>query len=179
MSSSSLTPLTSLRVSQYQIPKFNFYPNTSIQHRPLLIYHECFPNPSPSAIESHLLSRGVVVPQWRYTMYKVSHFHSTTHEVLCIVSGRAKLCFGGEENPGRVEIVAGQGDVFIVPAGVAHRLLEETESSFLMVGSYPVGKDWDMCYGKADEKDKIKKIKDLEWFNTDPIYGSEGPVLHV
>ncbi|KAI6038647.1 RmlC-like cupin domain-containing protein [Pisolithus marmoratus] len=175
----SPTPLTSLRVSQYQIPKFNFYPNTSIQHRPLLIYHECFSNPSPPAIESYLLSKGVVVPQWRYTMYNVSHFHSTTHEVLCIVSGRAKLCFGGEEDPERVETIVGQGDVVIVPAGVAHKLLEELDGDFLMVGSYPVGKDWDMCYGRPDEQDKIQKIKDLGWFSRDPIYGSEGPVLHV
>lgn len=112
-------------------------------------------------------------------MYNVSHFHSTSHEVLCIASGRAKLCFGGEENPGRVETVVGQGDVVVVPAGVAHRLLEDLERDFLMLGSYPTGKDWDMCYGTADEEDKIQKIEDLEWFSADPVYGSEGPVLHV
>lgn len=112
-------------------------------------------------------------------MYNVSHFHSTSHEVLCIVSGRAKLCFGGEENPGRVETVVGQGVVVVVPAGVAHRLLEELEKDFLMVGSYPIGKDWDMCYGTAQEEDKIQKIKDMEWFSADPVYGSEGPALHV
>lgn len=64
----------------------------------------------------------VVVPQWQYTMYQQSHFHSTTHEVLSVVAGQARLCFGGEENPERVETVVNVGNVMIVPAGVAHRL---------------------------------------------------------
>ena len=176
----SLTPLSSLRVSRHQIPTFNRFPNTSLQHRPLLIYHGCFsPPPTPGIIESHLRSTGVVVPQWRYTMYSVSHFHSTTHEVLCVASGRAKLCFGGEENPKKVEAVIEKGDVIVIPAGVAHRLLRDFEGGFLMVGSYPVGTSWDMCYGKAGEEDRVEKINDVGWFERDPIYGDDGPALHV
>lgn len=109
-------------------------------------------------------------------MYSTSHFHSNTHEVLSISDGSAKLCFGGEENPGRVEPVVMKGDVVVVPAGVAHRLLED-KGDFNMVGSYPDGKSWDMCFGKEAEAEKAKKIKDLGWFTQDPIYGSEGPVL--
>jgi len=109
-------------------------------------------------------------------MYSETHFHSTTHEVLVIASGKARCCFGGEENPGRLEPMLEAGDVVIVPAGVAHRLLEEFEG-FLMVGSYPVGKEWDMCYGREDEKEKVKSIKDLAWFERDPIYGDTGPLL--
>lgn len=48
-----------------------------------------------------------------------------------------------------------------------------------MVGSYPVGKAWDMCYGKPGEEAKIQKIKSLDWFQKDPIYGPEGPVFDV
>lgn len=79
-------------------------------------------------------------------MYSFSHFHSTSHEVLGIASGAAKLCFGCEENPGRVEVVVGRGDVVVVPAGVAHRLLEEVggEEGFEMVGCYPQGCGWDV-----------------------------------
>ncbi|KIJ64781.1 hypothetical protein HYDPIDRAFT_111380 [Hydnomerulius pinastri MD-312] len=176
----SLTPLTFLRVSKHLIPGFNLVPNTSIQNYPLLVYHGCFPpSMSASAIESHLKSVGVVIPHWRYTMYSTSHFHSTTHEVLCIASGRAKLCFGGEDNPGRVEAEIKKGDVIIMPAGVAHRLLEDLDGGFLMVGSYPTGKNWDMCYGREDEEKKVKGIKDLGWFTKDPIYGDEGPVLNL
>ncbi|KAL5610188.1 hypothetical protein ACKRZS_009524 [Fusarium odoratissimum] len=112
-------------------------------------------------------------------MYSQTHFHSTTHEVLCISHGRARLCFGGEDNEGRVEPVVETGDVVIVPAGVGHRLLEDLDSGFEMVGSYPTGCDWDMCYGKKGEEDKVKAIKNVEWFRKDPIYGDEGPATEV
>jgi uncharacterized protein YjlB len=36
-----------------------------------------------------------------------------------------------------------------------------------------------MCYGTEDEAEKVEKIKDLGWFDKDPIYGSEGPALDV
>jgi len=115
-------------------------------------------------------------------MYSTTHFHSTTHEVLVVSRGKAKLCFGGEENEGRVEEVVGIGDVLIVPAGVGHRLLEDQSEGgegFEMVGSYPEGKEWDMCYGKGGEEKKVDAIKTLAWFERDPVYGDEGPVLEV
>ncbi|KAH7928824.1 hypothetical protein BV22DRAFT_1003976 [Leucogyrophana mollusca] len=177
---SSITALNSLRVSRHAIPSHNLIPNTSLQNKPLFIYHSCFPrSASASTIETHLKSIGVVAPQWRYTMYSTTHFHSTSHEVLCISSGRAKLCFGGENNPGRVEAELKKGDVIIMPAGVGHRLLEDLDGGFEIVGSYPKGKNWDMCYGREDEESKIEGIKDLRWFERDPIYGDEGPVLQV
>lgn len=178
---SKLTPLKDLKVLKHQIPAHGLTPNTSIQHKPLLIYKSAFPqsSTSASAIESHLASTGVVTPQWRYTMYSTSHFHSTSHEVLGIAHGRARLCFGHEENEGRVEEVVGKGDVVVVPAGVAHRLLEDLEGGFEMVGCYPKGCGWDMCYGKKGEEEKVKGIGRLGWFVRDPVYGDEGPVLDV
>lgn len=174
----AVTDLGSLRVSKHQIPSFNGIPNTSIQGKPLIIYHSAFKNASASEIETHLKSVGEVAPQWRYTMYSDTHFHSNTHEVLSIASGSAKCCFGGEENPDRIEPVLEKGDVIVVPAGVGHRLLED-RGNFQMVGSYPIGKNWDMCYGRESEKAKIDGIKDLGWFEQDPIYGKEGPCLKL
>ena len=107
-------------------------------------------------------------------MYSTSHFHSNTPEVLSIVSGRARLCFGGEDNPQRVEPVVEQGDVIVVPAGVAHRLLEDMDG-----GSYPKGRSWDMCYGNEEEDEKVKGIALLGWFDRDPIYGHTGPSLNM
>lgn len=112
-------------------------------------------------------------------MYSQTHFHSTTHEVLCIIHGRARLCFGGEDNEVRVEPLVETGDVVIVPAGVGHRLLEDLDGGFEMVGSYPKGCNWDMCYGKKGEEEKVKAIKNVEWFRKDPIYGNEGPATEV
>lgn len=177
-SKAPLTPLKDLRVSSHQIPALDRIPNTSIQKKPLLIYHSAFhPETSASIIESHLKIVGVVDPQWRYTMYSTSHFHSTTHEVLVIASGKAKLCFGGEENPKRVEPTVQQGDVIVVPAGVSHRLLDDIDGGFTMVGGYPRGKEWDMCYGKEGEEEKVRGIERLGWFERDPVYGNEGPSL--
>ena len=180
----ALTPLKSLRVTIYQIPAFERFPNSSILKKPLLIYHSVFlptdAKISPSIIEKHLQTINVVDPQWRYTMDSTSHFHSTTHEVLCVSSGRARLCFGVEENPKRAEVEAGVGDVMVIPAGVAHRLLEDIQGGFEMVGSYPRGgKMWDLCFGKEGEEDKVKGIGELGWFERDPVYGNEGPVLGV
>ncbi|KAI8656983.1 hypothetical protein LRP88_12299 [Fusarium phalaenopsidis] len=175
-----LTPLSSLRVSKHLIPAHDLIPNCSIQNKPLLIYHSAFQRPiSATRIESHLSSVGVVIPQWRFTMYTTTHFHSTSHEVLCISHGRARLCFGGEENEDRVEPVVEAGDVVIVPAGVGHRLLEDLTGGFEMVGSYPEGHNWDMCYGKSGEEEKVNAIKNLEWFPRDPIYGDQGPTKDV
>jgi uncharacterized protein YjlB len=174
--------LSKLKVASYQIPAHSLIPNTSIQQRPLLIYHSCFPSTSsPSTIEAHLKSTGVVVPQWRYTMYSTTHFHSTTHEVLCVSRGSATLLFGGEGNEGAVEVKVEKGDAIVVPAGVGHRLLREEEGGeFEMVGSYPkdAGK-WDMCYGRDGEEERVGEIEKLKWFERDPVYGDEGPVLDV
>jgi uncharacterized protein YjlB len=67
--------------------------------------------------------------------------------------------------------------VIIIPAGVGHRLLDDFDSGFEMVGSYPKGKQWDMCHGNAGEADQVKGIGDLGWFEKDPLYGDQGPTL--
>ncbi|TPX12399.1 uncharacterized protein E0L32_006811 [Thyridium curvatum] len=175
------TAVSALRVSRHPIPAHARIPNTSIQNKPVLIYHGAFPAgdaTTASGIEAHLSAVGVVAPQWCYTMYSTTHFHSTTHEVLCISRGRARLCLGGEDNPGRVEPVVGRGDVLVLPAGVGHRLLEDM-GGFEMVGSYPVGCSWDMCYGKEGEEGKVQGIKDIPWFSADPIYGEKGPAMDL
>ncbi|KAK7518104.1 cupin domain-containing protein [Phyllosticta citriasiana] len=174
------TPLSTLRVSKHQIPGWCKIPNTSIQHKPLLVYHSAYPaTASASAIEACLSAVGAVVPQWRYTMYSTTHFHSTTHEVLAISQRRARLCFGGEGNEGRVEPVVSKGDVVVVPAGVGHRLVEDVEGGFEMVGSYPLGCHWDMCYGKEGEEAQVEGIKGLRWLERDPVYGDAGPAVDV
>lgn len=116
---------------------------------------------------------------WKLQMYSTSHFHSTSHELLCISTGSARLCFGHEDNPSNITPTVSAGDVIVVPAGVAHRLLEDIEGGFEMVGSYPKGKSWDMCYGKKGEEKKIKEIEKLGWWKRDPVFGDEGPVLEV
>ncbi|KAJ5097175.1 hypothetical protein N7456_007896 [Penicillium angulare] len=168
-----------IKVTYRHIPSWGRFPNTSIQGKPLVLYQGAF-DASASDFQRRLQQIGEVEPQWTYTMYSQSHFHSTTHEVLGVVAGRARLCFGGEENPERFEPTVQRGDLIIVPAGVAHRLFkDEGKEPFQMVGSYPCNKEWDMCYGRAGEERKVEAIRDLSWFNQDPLYGSDGPAMHV
>ena len=131
-----------------------------------------------------------------------THYHSTTHEVLTITTGRATLLFGGESNPRRVELTVSPGDVIVIPAGVGHRLLKDLSSEpvsssepstanaggagkFEMVGAYQkAAKGWDMCYGREPGDDDAEtgaeeRIRSLGWFERDPVYGDEGPVLGV
>lgn len=110
-------------------------------------------------------------------MYTTTHFHSTTHELLVVIRGDACLLFGGEENPGSVEIVVHKGDAILVPAGVAHKLVKEGQEGFEILGSYPGGaQSWDMCYGVEGE-DVDRTIRRLPWFKRDPLCGDNGPAV--
>ena len=104
------------------------------------------------------------------------HLQTTSYEVLGISHGKARLCLGHEDNPRAVEETVGQGDVVVIPAGVAHRLLEDVEGGFSMVGCYPGGCSWDMAYGEEGEEERIEGIRRLGWFERDPVYGDGGPV---
>ncbi|KAF2279300.1 uncharacterized protein EI97DRAFT_370869 [Westerdykella ornata] len=179
-----VTPLPSLNLTTHPIPPHSHLPNCPPPSPPLYIYHSAYPpSTSPSALESHLRTNNLV-PQWRYTMYQTTHYHSTTHEILCVYRGAARLCFGGEENPGRVEAVLKAGDCVVLPAGVGHRLLEDLsgddgdgEEGFMMIGAYPPGCSWDMCYGREGEEAKAEAVKKVKWLEKDPLYGDDGPVL--
>jgi mannose-6-phosphate isomerase-like protein (cupin superfamily) len=114
MSTLSLTPLSALRLSAHYIPTHAHLPNTTPHNKPLLIYHSAYPSTTaPSTLETHFRTTNIT-PQWRYTMYTQTHYHSTTHEVLCVFRGRARLLFGGEANPGKVEAEVGAGDAVVV-----------------------------------------------------------------
>ena len=146
-----------------------------------MIYHGAF-DATPSELTERFEEIGEVIPQWVYGMYGQTHFHSTTHEVLGVVSGRAQLCFGGAGNPDRFEPIVQRGDMIIVPAGVGHKLVKDMDAGeeyFKMVGAYPKQKDWDMCYGREGEEDKVKGIAKVDWFGQDPLFGADGPALHV
>ncbi|OBZ69835.1 Uncharacterized protein YjlB [Grifola frondosa] len=111
-------------------------------------------------------------------MYPEEHFHSTAHEVLVVSSGRARVQFGGDDNPAAVTVEVACGDAMLVPAGVSHRMLEDIEGNFEMVGAYQLeAEHWDMCYGKPEEDELIVRIKDLPWFDRDPLYGDQGPAV--
>lgn len=110
------------------------------------------------------------------SMYATTQFHSTAHEVLCISTGRAKLCFGGDQNPGRVEPVARRDDPSSCrPAwGIGRRRISTAASRWS--GLAPTEKRG-TCYGTDGDDDKADDIARVGWLARDPFYGDGGPAM--
>ncbi len=82
--------------------------------------------------------------------------------------------FGGATG---VLVTVKAGDVIIIPAGVAHRNVGSSHD-FGVVGAYPAGQNWDMNYGKANERPEVdKNIARVPLPHKDPIFGAGGPLI--
>jgi uncharacterized protein YjlB len=142
------------------------FPNN---RRPLLLYPGAVPA-EPAAIES-LFERNGWPPAWRNGVYAHHHYHSKAHEALGIYSGSATIQFGG---PGGIRRRVQAGDVAVIPAGVAHCCLESS-ADFRVVGAYPRGQHWDMCFGRPGERPEAdRRIAALGDPEQDPVLGSGG-----
>ena len=76
-----------------------------------------------------------------------------------------------EEKATRIVLDVSEGDVIIIPSGVAHRCLSEGDG-FSTVGSYPSGgKQWDMNYG-GEDKQVEASVPEM-----DPVRGKDGEGL--
>ncbi|EMC91179.1 hypothetical protein BAUCODRAFT_317593 [Baudoinia panamericana UAMH 10762] len=80
--------------------------------------------------------------QWiyRYGPTQTSHYHSSAHECMAVLSGSATIRFGvadtsddleasthgAAHEQGGVEVFATAGDVFVIPAGVSHKTFDTT-----------------------------------------------------
>ncbi|KAG0649520.1 hypothetical protein D0Z07_4332 [Hyphodiscus hymeniophilus] len=129
-------------------------------------------------VSRHLIPRHDLIPNTSIQKKALLIYHSCIPASASASNIESHLYgFGGEGNPSRVEALVIKGDVIVVPAGVGHRLLDDFNSGFEMIGSYPRGENWDMCYGKAGEEQKVEGIHNLGWFDKDPLYGDKGPVL--
>lgn len=170
--------------------------------------------------------------QWiaRYGPNQNSHYHSGAHECMAVISGgRAQIRFGvadsredreakelglgsqghdlneqGREQGG-VLLDAEVGDVFILPAGVAHKThnpVPETDGiqfhqppdkndesgsreffagipiagEFMMMGAYPKGAEWDFAVG-GEHEGKFNEVWDVEVPESDPVLGTNAEGL--
>jgi uncharacterized protein YjlB len=107
---------------------------------------------------------------WVDGVFDFHHFHSTSHEVLAVVAGRATLELGGPQ--GRAfDVVA--GDVVVLPAGTGHRRAR-AEDGFTVVGAYPAGQeDYDLLRGDeaAEVEAARERIAALGAPPADPVGG--------
>ena len=158
-------------VHQYFLSEKGAFPNNP--KLPALHYPRVTDQPQPQKIKDLFESH-----DWRNSwingIYDYHHYHSNTHEVLGISAGEATVMLGGD---GGEEIKLKAGDVLIIPAGVAHKCLHSSRH-FKCVGAYPRGSDYDMNYGKEEEKEQAKKnIDRVPLPKTDPVFGAKGPMM--
>ncbi|KAJ4394374.1 hypothetical protein N0V93_003591 [Gnomoniopsis smithogilvyi] len=148
--------------------------------------------------------------QWifRYGPTQRSHYHSQAHEVMAVLSGTATIRFGvADTSPdletaaaaheeGGVEVPAKAGDIFVLPAGTAHKTFDTTpgdfalltpgdghrvdakgvraDGGFTMMGAYPADSEpWDYAVGgervKGEEYEKVWAVPKPE---RDPVLGT-------
>jgi uncharacterized protein YjlB len=128
-----------VEVRQYHLLPTDRIPNSP---RPLLHYKNVLsrrPNTShcDAAEVWDIFTNNEWNVQWifRYGDTQLSHYHSKAHECMAVLSGTASIRFGVadtspdlEENTygfaweeGGILLEAEVGDVFIIPAGVAHK----------------------------------------------------------
>lgn len=135
---------------------------------------------------------------FRGDTFPFHHYHSVAHEVVGIARGRARIQFGGPSGP-VFDVEA--GDAVLIPAGVAHRRLDDTPG-FSSVGAYPPGQQPDLCVlSEADQRaaqarpdvggldieavgeDALQaareRVRQTALPETDPIMGVAGPVAEI
>jgi uncharacterized protein YjlB len=145
------------------------FPNNS---RPVLLYAGAVDR-DPKAVEA-LFTGNDWPAAWRNGVYPYHHYHSTAHEALGVYSGSATVQFGG---PDGTAVTIGAGDVAVIPAGVAHKCLE-CSPDFRVVGAYPRGQRWDMCYGEPGERPEAdRRIAAVPEPAGDPVRGGDGALV--
>jgi uncharacterized protein YjlB len=150
------------------------FPNN--QELPVLIYTSAF-----DAQHSDLADRmeqtfrqNKWTGAWRNGIYSYHHYHSTAHEVLGVYRGSVNVQLGGPEG---INVDASAGDVLVLPAGTAHKN-KGSSSSFRCIGAYPSGQDWDMNYGKENERPAAdQNIQQVPLPEQDPVHGKDGPLI--
>jgi uncharacterized protein YjlB len=166
--------IQNINITRHLLQDDGQFPNNALL--PLLVYPQALTLPEEDAGETleQLFKSNDWTNAWKDGVYDFDHYHSTAHEVLGVFKGSARIQFGG---PSGVALLLEKGDIVIIPAGVAHKALDVYDD-FTVIGAYPLGQDYDMNYGKPEEREKaIENIRHLELPLVDPIYGQDGPLL--
>ena len=160
-------------VIRFDVKDDGIFPNN--ENLPLLLYTSAvtLPETDPATAFEALFSMNRWERSWRNGIYGFHHYHSTAHEVLGIYRGQAQVQFGGKNG---VRLTVKCGDVVVIPAGVAHKNLR-ADSNFRVVGAYPSGQTWDMCYGESKERPRTdRNIANVALPEMDPVSGAKGPL---
>lgn len=130
----------------------------------------------PGIHVENIFERNNWTNSWAGGIFTYHHYHSKAHEVLGIYSGGATIQLGGDAGP---KLLLKKGDVLVIPAGVAHRNLDE-EHAIGVIGAYPGGTHYDMNYGKPGERPQTDhNISKLPIPDTDPLTGAVGELPKI
>jgi len=169
----ALQPIQKLNIIRNVLPEDGAFPNNTLL--PLLLYKQAFPSTDEEDSDTikEILETNGWSNTWIDSIISEHHFHSNTHEVLVCLQGSARVQFGG---PNGITLIFEKGDVVVIPAGVAHKKADDS-SDFRCMGAYPDGQDYDMNYGKSEDRARVdENIKKVERPSNDPLYGSDGPL---
>ncbi|KAF2170790.1 hypothetical protein M409DRAFT_63852 [Zasmidium cellare ATCC 36951] len=201
-----------VQVKSYKLPPTTLIPNSPypLLHYPGLLSGEAL---KPDQIHEKLAQNGWTT-HWifRYGPTQKSHYHSGAHECMTVLTGTATIRFGvadttddleesthgsGREQGG-IEVQAKAGDVFILPAGTAHKTHDTTPAEFAlltpgkgkgieaedpkkalseikldgfcMIGAYPKGSLWDFAEGQENDG-HFKEVWATPKPERDPLLG--------
>jgi uncharacterized protein YjlB len=152
------------------------YPNNG--RLPLLAYQGVLtlPTDDPARGVEELFDAHHWSSSWRNGIFSYHHYHSNAHEALGVYSGNARVQLGGPEGP---KFEVREGDVIVIPAGVAHKNLASS-LDFRVVGAYPAGQRYDMNTGKAGERPRAdRNIARVALPELDPVFGNSGPLIRL
>ena len=164
-----------LKYEVFHLQDDGVFPNS---HLPALLYKHVLelPDASPADHIIQLFHDNDWRNSWKNGIYDYHHYHSNTHEVLAAYEGNTVVLLGGDNGE---KILFEKGDVLIIPAGVAHKNLTP-ENNFSCVGAYPDGKNYNMNYGKKEERDNsLSRILSVPLPLKDPVFGPYGELLNL
>ncbi|KAF2621540.1 hypothetical protein BU25DRAFT_379502 [Macroventuria anomochaeta] len=223
-----MSPASKIEVRTYTLPPTKLIPNS-----PHVLIH--YPGLLTSLVKDQKISTTQIFDmfksngwqsQWiaRYGPNQNSHYHSSAHECMAVISGgRAKIRFGvadskedreqdlglgtqgkdlneDDREEGGVLLDAEVGDVFILPAGVAHKTHDPSpktdgivfyqppdkndeigsreffegipiEGEFMMMGAYPRGGEWDFAVG-GEHEGHFDDVWNVKVPERDPVLGA-------
>jgi uncharacterized protein YjlB len=159
-----------MQLETWQAPPGDRIPNNP--RFPVLIYHGVDDAAAGAEAARELFAQHGWGGSWVNGVFPFHHFHSTSHEALAVVAGRATLELGGAHGE---SFDVSAGDVLVLPAGTGHRRAS-SEAGFTVVGAYPAGQeDYDLLRGDdpAEVDAARERIAGLGPPPDDPV-GGEG-----
>ena len=155
-----------MQLETYHFSDDGRFPNSPL---PLLVYRSALP--TDVRVMELTFRANDWSNTWRNGIFGYHHFHSIAHEVLGIAAGEVYVAFGG---PGGQAVKIQAGDVVVIPAGVSHRNVSQTDD-LLVVGAYPGGGNYDTRSGEPGEHAlALQNIAAVLLPTCDPVFGPGG-----